>query len=299
LKKILLILFFPLLAWANINTETHTPEAKCEINISPYILKIGESFYQSYYSQIFKNSNCSPEIVNFVEEKILNSIGKIPIRHLLGDFANKVNSNLNYVEVIDLKSHLSASILSSKKPLQKMRLLGSSNIIGIDSLKSILWNWGKNENQVLTTINDKNKIDHKIEFMIEEIKTQLAFRAQRDIGALADNLGPNDFIKDDNAEITLNQQSLFTRMDNIAYFRTIRPVKKGELLFEKDLSPINLIETGKLIKVLGESQGIQVKSEGLALGPGSIGQIITIENQKSKRKYSAEVIDYNTVKLQL
>ena len=128
---------------------------------------------------------------------------------------------------------------------------------------------------------------------------QVAYRAEKDIEALSSNLSASEFSIDENADVGQSHRPLFSQIEKIGYFRTTRKIKKGDLLFIHDLSPINLIETGKIIKVLGEANGIQVQSEGRALGAGSIGQTITIENQKSKRKYSAEVIDYNTVKLQL
>jgi flagella basal body P-ring formation protein FlgA len=271
----------------------------CEMEISPIILKVGDSFYQSYYSQIFKKSNCSPEIVNYVEDKVLSSSGKIPTRHLLGEYASKVGINQSMIEVVDLRSHMKSMALNNKSDQKKMKLIGGNNIIGINSHKSIQWSWGANENQVFVSIVDKNNIDHKIEFAVENVRSQTAYRAGRDIAALAEQLTASDFSKEENEELSDGPHAPFTQIDKISFYRTTRSIKKGELLYEKDFSPINLIETGKMIKVLGESKGIQVKAEGRALGSGSIGQTITIENQKSKRKYSAEVIDYNTVKLHL
>ncbi len=312
--EILFLVFFCSWTSAVPSLANDSKTELCEMDLSPVVVKVGDSFYQSYFSQIFTKSNCSPEIVNLVEENVLNTNGKIPTEHLLGIYATKVKTQSKFIEVLDLSAHLKNQILNSKSKGNEnnkyFKLDGSNQVIGLKSLKEITWTWGKDEHAVEVNLMDKNEIAHKISFNIETNTKNLVYKAKKDISALNENLKAEDFElieiqsqDHDHDQGNINNSNRystpFMEINKISYYRTNGLIKKGETLFTNSLSPMNLIETGKMIKVLGDSQGVEVRAEGRAMGPGFIGQTITIENQKSKRKYSAEVIDFNTVKLQL
>ena len=66
-----------------------------------------------------------------------------------------------------------------------------------------------------------------------------------------------------------------------------------------DLSPITLVRLGQKIKVVLKGQNIALKSSAIARQQGKFGDYIEVYNQKTNRKINAQVIDFNTVMVEL
>jgi flagella basal body P-ring formation protein FlgA len=62
---------------------------------------------------------------------------------------------------------------------------------------------------------------------------------------------------------------------------------------------MTIVKPGQKVKVLLKGKSISLNSTALARQGGKIGQIIDVYNQKTNKKISGLVIDFNTVMVNL
>ena len=92
---------------------------------------------------------------------------------------------------------------------------------------------------------------------------------------------------------------LFRDIENIRFYKTNKKLVKGEALKTTDLSPLSLIKPGQKIKVILKGKNISLKSSAYTRTLGKIGDFIEVFNTKTNKKVTAQVIDFNTVMVQL
>lgn len=92
---------------------------------------------------------------------------------------------------------------------------------------------------------------------------------------------------------------LFKDIDNIKFYKTNKKLSRGEALKTSDLSPIALIRPGQRIKVILKGENISLKSTAFSRSMGKIGDFIEVYNEKTNKKVTAQVVDFNTVMVQL
>lgn len=62
-----------------------------------------------------------------------------------------------------------------------------------------------------------------------------------------------------------------------------RPVAAGTVLAAGVMAPLRLVRRGQAVTILGESGSFQIRAQGKALGDGSAGELIRVENLSSRR----------------
>lgn len=67
-------------------------------------------------------------------------------------------------------------------------------------------------------------------------------------------------------------------------------LKAGDPLPAKRLKPFRMIKRGELVHVILNQGGIKVSTRGMAMGNGSLQEIITVKNPTSKKYYQARVV---------
>lgn len=62
-----------------------------------------------------------------------------------------------------------------------------------------------------------------------------------------------------------------------------RPIAAGTVLAAGVMAPLRLVKRGQAVTILGESGSFQIRAQGKALGDGSAGELIRVENLSSRR----------------
>ncbi len=67
-------------------------------------------------------------------------------------------------------------------------------------------------------------------------------------------------------------------------------LRAGEPLSSKRLQPFRLIKRGDLVRVLLQQGGVRIHTRGVAMGNGTLKELITVKNPKSRKYYQARVV---------
>ena len=76
-----------------------------------------------------------------------------------------------------------------------------------------------------------------------------------------------------------------------------KTLKAGKLIQEREVGPVLLVRKGALVNSLYKAKGMQITAQAVAMEDGAKGQVIELENSKSRRKFSAKVVDAETVEI--
>ena len=74
-----------------------------------------------------------------------------------------------------------------------------------------------------------------------------------------------------------------------------RVIRTGTLIDSSMLQSPAVIESGAPITLIAQYNGVEVKTDGVAMGRGRIGAIIKVRNAKSGKLLRGRVIDEATV----
>lgn len=91
----------------------------------------------------------------------------------------------------------------------------------------------------------------------------------------------------------------FTNLDELKFYKTNKPLKKGAFLKHSDLSPIQLIQAGSQAKLEIIHGNLKLQSIGIAKKSGVLGDTIELSNPKTKKNIIGKVINFNTVSVKL
>ncbi len=80
-------------------------------------------------------------------------------------------------------------------------------------------------------------------------------------------------------------------------YRFKSSVGQGKTITPRMLEASKMVRRGESVTLLAEAGGIQVKTNGKALGDGEQGKIIRVRNNKSKRVVEGEVVARGIVKI--
>ncbi|MCD6293312.1 MAG: flagellar basal body P-ring formation protein FlgA [Deltaproteobacteria bacterium] len=67
-------------------------------------------------------------------------------------------------------------------------------------------------------------------------------------------------------------------------------LKAGDPLPGKRLQPYRLIKRGELVQVLLQQGGVRISTRGVAMGNGTLKEIITVKNPTSRKFFQAQVV---------
>lgn len=76
-----------------------------------------------------------------------------------------------------------------------------------------------------------------------------------------------------------------------------RVIKSGTPIRENMLQSPIVVESGALVSIIANKNGIKISAEGIAMQRGRIGKIIRVRNAVSKKVLRAKVIDAHTVEI--
>lgn len=78
-----------------------------------------------------------------------------------------------------------------------------------------------------------------------------------------------------------------------------RNIRQSDVLTPRMLMPRRLVSRGQAVTIIAELGGMQIRTKGEALMDGHQGQIIRVENQRSGKEISGEVIAVSTVRIKM
>jgi len=93
------------------------------------------------------------------------------------------------------------------------------------------------------------------------------------------------------------QKGIFNNAQEIAGMRAKRAVKKGAVIFDRDIVMPAVVRRGNILNIIAMKGPLTVSTKGKALEKGFIGRIMRVENISSKKVVLAEVVDSRTVKI--
>jgi len=78
-----------------------------------------------------------------------------------------------------------------------------------------------------------------------------------------------------------------------------RNISLGKRISASSIKPAIVVKRGQNVMIIAKISGLVIRTKGLALSDGVIGQIVKIKNSQSKRELQATVIAPNTVKVNM
>jgi flagella basal body P-ring formation protein FlgA len=277
-------------------TNLHAKPA-CKVVSYPKIIKLNKVLDES----IIKNSNCSQEIKNNFIDFISGASGDLNSRHLAQIFKMEYKSEISIspekifvqpiddviIDLIKIPRNLTLDKTSS--------LYGKSslNLSPSDHLQAICNNCETAGSKNIKLLVNKSPIWFSVEILSKRhglvINSEINPFAQR----LTSMMFTHTAIFDD------GRDHLFNDIKNIQFYKANKKLIKGKILKSTDLSPITLVRLGQKIKVVLKGQNIALKSSAIARQQGKFGDYIEVYNQKTNRKINAQVVDFNTVMVEL
>ncbi len=269
----------------------------CKIVSFSKIIKINKVLDQS----IIKKTNCDEKTLRVFTELISGATGELKAAHLSQILKSEFNSNVSIepkeIDVQHVKDTLTSLVDMPKNlTLSKTSSLfgkASLNIAEGTSLKAIC-----NSCETAGSKNIKLLVNNKtIWFSVEVLTKRIGYIPLNTISPFSGKLSSSQFRKTyifDNG-----RKHLFQDIKNIRFYKATRQLRKGETIKLTDLIPMTIVKPGQNIKVILKGKSISLKSSALSRQPGRIGEYISVYNQKTNKKINGQVVDFNTVMVEL
>ena len=100
-------------------------------------------------------------------------------------------------------------------------------------------------------------------------------------------------------DVSRLQQGYFVNARIVSGRTLKRSLAQGKVLLPSALRPDHLVRRGDVIVIMVQSKGLKVQVQGKALMDGSHGQMIRVQNSRSRRKLQAKVIARGIVEVQM
>ena len=112
------------------------------------------------------------------------------------------------------------------------------------------------------------------------------------------SINGNDVLKEEYIE-SIPHTDLITNIEVLAFYKTNKPLKAGEILKTSDLNAVNLVKAGLKTEVVLENQMIRIKTQGISRSNGTIGELVEVYHPQKNKKYQGRVVDINKVLVEL
>lgn len=90
-----------------------------------------------------------------------------------------------------------------------------------------------------------------------------------------------------------------TAKEKLVGMEAKKGLKPGKIINERDIGPKIVVKKGMQVTSVYRSKGLQITAQATALEDGAKGQNIELENTKSHKKFSARVVDAETVEIEV
>lgn len=269
----------------------------CKIVSFPKVIKLNKVLDES----VIKQSDCSREIINTYIDFISGATGVLTSEHLTQIFKSEYDLDIELspasieiksineilTELIQIPKSLSLTEISSLYSKASLTLTPKDHLqVECKDCESA------GEKNIKLLINNS-----PIWFSIKILSKRQGLVINLEINPFNTNLTEDMFtftsVFDD------GRTHLFHDRENLKFYKANKRLIKGEFLKTTDLSPITLVKMGQKIKVILKGKNVALKSSAISRQSGKIGDFVEVYNQKTSKKISAQVIDFNTVMVEL
>lgn len=276
---------------------THHAFSACKIVSYPQIIKLNKTLDNS----IIKESDCNQVTQEAFIDFISSSSGSLDAKHLSHIFKMENQFDISFEPSL-------INVFKIEEKLQDLLNLGEQNILTkitslydkasiqtkeTDSLKAHCNNCDSAGQK-----NIKLFVNNKAIWLTGQIYLKrIGFIVNTEINPFSEKLRSHLF----NAKTFFDdgRSHLFKDIEHIQFYKTNKKLSPGDALKTTDLSPIALVKPGQRIKVVLKGANISLRSTGRARSMGKYGEFIEIYNEKTNKKVTAQVVDFNTVMVQL
>ena len=100
-------------------------------------------------------------------------------------------------------------------------------------------------------------------------------------------------------EISRYSAGVYTEQSQIVGMIAKRNIRQDAVMTPSMVEPRRLVSRGQNVTIIAEFNGMQIRTKGEALMDGHKGQVISVENTRSGKKISGEVIAPSTVRVKM
>ncbi len=277
---------------------------KCYIKSFNKIIRFDNNISKEFIkSQIIKDTNCTNKIINKFINIIMNSEGTIN-NHNISRIFNLKNSDNVYISPHKIKVKLAKSFLQEhfsdktkdKKIWKDIKITTNEKIILLN--KNDIINLECKTCDFLGTHNIKiniyNPIVNKAKtiWIIGKVVIKKEVLASKTyINISNDMLNKNNFYK--KYIETDSPEDYFYNKEKLKYYKANKSILKNHPLKTSDISPINLVSPGRVIKTILRNKSLFISNNSISLDYGKLGETIKIKN--NDKVIYGKIIDYNTV----
>lgn len=258
--------------------------------------------------KIIKSSNCPSIVTKKFKEHIFYSSGTFTQRALNNIESIKktkmsVRLSPKRVNIINLKDKLKDHFdLGAKWSFDNLKMLNKNNIFGLNQEDSLdigcefCHTTGK-KNISLTIFNALSNYNKTHWVNATVFVSTKVLVSSRSISPSEPRLMPQDFVF---KEINVTRpEKYFTNKSKLTFYKINKPLAQGSGLAFSYLSPINLVSAGIQTQVILRNKLLIVEGKGIPSQSGKFGETISLRNPKTKKAFSAKVIDFNKVLVDL
>lgn len=259
-------------------------------------------------NQIIKDSDCSEIIKSAFSKRIINSNGVISSKVInaiqeIQNTGTTVTLNPTRVKIVNLKNKFKDQFkLSRDWTFGKLKMLNRKVIIGLNegdsyNLSCELCHTTGQKNISVTTHNPITSLSKTYWVQGTVYISASVLVPKRAISPSETQLTPETFVK---KKINVTRPEVyFTNKDQLVFYKLNKPLSKGSGLKFTDLTPINLVSAGIPTKVILKSGGLVLQGTGIPSQSGKFGEVIKLQNPKTRRMIIGKVVDFNKVMVDL
>jgi len=100
-------------------------------------------------------------------------------------------------------------------------------------------------------------------------------------------------------DVALQYRGYYRSLEQVRGFITKRPIPSGQVITPVTIEPPNLVSKGQTVAIIAEGPGIMIRSLGVALTDGALGEVIQVKNSKSNRVVEGRVSASGQIKVGL
>ncbi len=100
-------------------------------------------------------------------------------------------------------------------------------------------------------------------------------------------------------QVNSGRADIITRHDHVIGMIARRSIPAGQHLTSRVLKAPELVDRGDQVTIIAQGNAVAIKTQGTALSSGSLGQQISVRNNRSERVIRARVIDRGQVAITL
>jgi flagella basal body P-ring formation protein FlgA len=252
----------------------------CELYAPKNILMLQKNIENSDIANIFKANDCQEEQLTFIKNKIMDSDSFSLTDHEL--LSQKI-SILNALRPANILT------LSSCKDIDLTKEWNAE--LKIIEIKGNHFDCTINEN-VLTINTEIEKFD----IPLQSSKKFPFYKAILKIDMASGELSP-DFFKLEFSDVPVLDAVI--SMESVQDYKLTRSIGLNETLTHKHLKIKKTIMPGRIVALTASSNGIELESTAMALESGGVGEIIKVQNMKSKKIFMAKIQTSNSVRIEL